>query len=97
MNPVDGRTDAARERDDRAKNADALGEAARRLPDVVEGVDRLQAAWKVLMSPRTPRWKRIVVALEVARLVLIKRFRNTAPIPALEKESIADPGPEPRK
>lgn len=92
MNSSEEHPEPARPHEDRAKNADALGEAARRLPEVVKHVDRLQAAWNVLMSPRTPKWKRVVVALEVARLVFIKRFRKepptseVSPVPAVDTE-----------
>lgn len=81
MDSKDDVGEATPPRENRTRNTEALAEAARRLPQVVKDVDRLHAAWAVLMSAKTPRWKRVVVALEVARLMIATRLRKAPPVP----------------
>jgi hypothetical protein len=68
-----------------ADTADLVGEAARRLPEAARAVDRVHEVWTQLLSPITPRWKKILVLAELARLVLFaRRERKKAEPQAVE-------------
>lgn len=75
-----GREAAHEEERAHASAPSPLTEVAQRLPEIVDDVDRIAICWKVLASPRTARWKRVLVGLELIRLMIIKRLRKPAPI-----------------
>lgn len=68
----------AREDGAGVRKLQALGDVARKLPEAHKVVDRLHAAWKALVSKTTPRWKKVLVALEAARLAWESRGKPKA-------------------
>lgn len=53
-----------------------LAQAAAKLPEIVENVDRIAACWRMLANPKTPNWKRVLVGAELIRLTVLERFRK---------------------
>lgn len=68
MESYEVRPTRARDADERKGRAETVAEVARRLPDAHRVIDKLHATWMALVSRTTPAWKKVLVALEAARL-----------------------------
>ena len=76
MESNEGTSTRAPDRGKRADRAETVAELARRLPDAHRVIDRLCATWKALVSRTTPAWKKVLVALEAARMTWETRKRK---------------------